>query len=757
MRRGPVGTHGCVDRVLQFLQIGVGAIIENHQVDAQAFGTPVFVGAQQRLQPGDLLQIAEPQQHDRQVAGNAHRPEIGLYRQPALQRFRGWPEAGVAVQDRRRQSLEIGGFLQVDVEMAQLHLCLGPGERARAFEGAGVVVLVDQRQQRFATLGDHRPEVDVGDVSRRNAQDVAQREDRVQHGAGGVRQRLAVQRHRVAELAAPAQEAYPVRFICGFADALPLDQREMRRPDRRLLRLASTPGGGQRGVVGDEIRLDEQLGECRVGVVGGGLGQHDFGVGGHLDRYRMTAAVGHRDAADFAVVLAGYQHLERGGEVAVAAGETGVILGEHRFPEVGRSGNRMRAGGPASTAVEIAKQDEAAPVVAGGVFAPARDRLLLPTAVAGAGRGQHHAVAAVGKEVGHRRRGGLALEPAYGRRGRDDARRRCMIGIVGRRQRRDFSRQAFLQQQFAGLDHRFAVEVATQSSLHQGVGDGGDGHPLMMRHDVAHDDEGAIDGQSRKGEIDRLEEPEVALGLHRSQAGEVIQRGAGRDHGRQRRGIGCDDEVVAQPALEPQLRHAEVGILVGEVDVPGVIGGFRNAPGDIVALGILALAGDDQTVGLLEQAPQRGTHDQRGHQIFEHRARPGDQRDAILQRRYRPPQAEPVAGGQVALGDRQQARQAGLGSEQVIAAVVDPVLSRGVADRHQLAFRHQQEMEIHPQCQPARLVRQVQKPLLQRRLPGVGVGRGVMRNDGSRERGGVFGIVAMLVETVLQSAKPTVR
>ena len=47
------------------------------------------------------------------------------------------------------------------------------------------------------------------------------------------------------------------------------------------------------------------------------------------------------------------------------------------------------------------------------------------------------------------------------------------------------------------------------------------------------------------------------------------------------------------------------------------------------SVAIVDLAPHDQPVGLLEQAAGRRAHDQRRHQVFEHRARPGDQRRAV--------------------------------------------------------------------------------------------------------------------------------
>ncbi len=100
------------------------------------------------------------------------------------------------------------------------------------------------------------------------------------------------------------------------------------------------------------------------------------------------------------------------------------------------------------------------------------------------------------------------------------------------------------------------------------------------------------------------------------------------------------------------------------------------------AAAVVDLPPHDQPAGLLEQASRRRAHDQRGHQIFEHRSRPGDQRGAVRDRRDGAAEMEPVAGRDVALGDRDEAREPRLGGEQIVAARVERALgARGSRSR----------------------------------------------------------------------------
>ena len=105
-------------------------------------------------------------------------------------------EFRIGIENGRGQALEVGGFGRFDVEMAQLHLGLSPGQGLDAVVGAAVVVLLDQAQQLVTRVGDQGPERYAGDLARRHPDPVLEREDRVEHGADAVRQGLAFGDHR---------------------------------------------------------------------------------------------------------------------------------------------------------------------------------------------------------------------------------------------------------------------------------------------------------------------------------------------------------------------------------------------------------------------------------------------------------------------------------------------------------------------------------------------------------------------------------
>ena len=240
-----------------------------------------------------------------------------------------------------------------------------------------------------------------------------------------------------------------------------------------------------------------------------------------------------------------------------------------------------------------------------------------------------------------------------------------------RTRHRDVARRAFLQQQLRRLDHRLGVEPRPHRAVEKRVGDGDDRHALMVGHEGAHDRDAFAFGQAARRVVQRLVEAIAAARADRGEPLEVSRRRLRIDHARERGRIRRDDDVFAEPALQPEAGHAEVRILVGELQVAGVVGGFRNAPGDPERGPVFDLPPHDQPARPLDQAAGRRAHHERRHQIFEHRARPGDQRGAVRDRRDGAAEPEPVAGRNVALGDRHEARQPRLGGEQIVAARVE--------------------------------------------------------------------------------------
>ena len=74
----------------------------------------------------------------------------------------------------------------------------------------------------------------------------------------------------------------------------------------------------------------------------------------------------------------------------------------------------------------------------------------------------------------------------------------------------------------------------------------------------------------------------------------------GCDHQGQRRGIGCDDQIIRKSAFESQARHAKGTVLVVEMNINEVVTGFRHAPGHAALPPILDLPLDCRLIRLLK-------------------------------------------------------------------------------------------------------------------------------------------------------------
>ena len=133
--------------------------------------------------------------------------------------------------------------------------------------------------------------------------------------------------------------------------------------------------------------------------------------------------------------------------------------------------------------------------------------------------------------------------------------------------------------------------------------------------------------------------------------------------------------------------------------------------------GVVDLPAHDQTVGLLEQASRRRAHDERGHQVLEHRSRPRNQRGAMRDGRRGAAEPKPMLGGDVALGDRKKAGEPRLGSQQIVAIRIERAFRREKSDRQQLAAAVEQEAKFHRKRHRSRCAFDDREPRRQRSEP----------------------------------------
>ena len=128
------------------------------------------------------------------------------------------------------------------------------------------------------------------------------------------------------------------------------------------------------------------------------------------------------------------------------------------------------------------------------------------------------------------------------------------------------------------------------------------------------------------------------------------------------------------------------------MDVNGVVAAFGNTPGNAALFAVFDLALDGSLIGLIEQRVFVGRHDQQGHEVFEHRAAPGNEHRFAAGAGEQTAESEPAFLRKLSLRDRDEIAQAGFGSEQVVIAVVAARGFHLIADGQQAAGFVEQEI-----------------------------------------------------------------
>jgi hypothetical protein len=133
-----------IDRALQVLQIGRSAIVHDHEIDRQPLQPPIFEGAQQLPHNIKVLGAVDPEQNDRQVAGNAMRPQRRDVSAAALERLGRRTKRGIGKDDPCSEPLKQMRFLRPDAEVVELSLRLCPGHRGKPVEGGRLAMPIGE-------------------------------------------------------------------------------------------------------------------------------------------------------------------------------------------------------------------------------------------------------------------------------------------------------------------------------------------------------------------------------------------------------------------------------------------------------------------------------------------------------------------------------------------------------------------------------------------------------------------------------------
>ena len=162
---------------------------------------------------------------------------------------------------------------------------------------------------------------------------------------------------------------------------------------------------------------------------------------------------------------------------------------------------RLVGGRPELPARHVAEVAERAPVVAGGVFTPARDRDVLPAAVAAARIRDHHVVSAVRQQLHFRYGVSGVLKTRTGVSGR--RRSSWMLGELGgvRVEGRGLG-NPLLEQQRGRLEQRIRLESLLHRTVQEQIGQGEEAHALVMGHERPDDGARLPAGQTGRGVVD---------------------------------------------------------------------------------------------------------------------------------------------------------------------------------------------------------------------------------------------------------------
>src|ERR1700694_3137971 len=100
----------------------------------------------------------------------------------------------------------------------------------------------------------------------------------------------------------------------------------------------------------------------------------------------------------------------------------------------------------------------------------------------------------------------------------------------------------------------------------------------MVRKVATLDGDGFPFRQARARIIERLVKPIRAACSCLFQAAKGLQGGGWSNHGRKRGGIRGNDNILAESPFEPQSRNPKAGVLIVEVEIAGIVRGFRHSP-----------------------------------------------------------------------------------------------------------------------------------------------------------------------------------
>ena len=154
------------DLVVQGLAVNRNILVQDDQIHRQPLHAPIGVRLDQLPDDFDLFRVADAEQDDRRVAGNAIAPKAALAA-PVVEQHAGvGPAGGVGINQRAGQTAIKLSFRLRGVELAQSHLAMGPGQIEGAVGHAGALIFFHMGQRGFPAFGHAKNKINDGGFMR---------------------------------------------------------------------------------------------------------------------------------------------------------------------------------------------------------------------------------------------------------------------------------------------------------------------------------------------------------------------------------------------------------------------------------------------------------------------------------------------------------------------------------------------------------------------------------------------------------------
>ncbi len=179
-------------------------------------------------------------------------------------------------------------------------------------------------------------------------------------------------------------------------------------------------------------------------------------------------------------------------------------------------------------------------------------------------------------------------------------------------------RHAFLEQQFRSLHPLVTVKTFVNLLRQERIGKSQHAHPLVMGHIALDNGTGLIFRQTFRGKVQGLIEAETSQGTqfyHLTQIADPLLFGKRQAQNGRIRG---HNQVLFQPALEPEAGYAECPVLVVHAVIKGVVAGFGYAERNPPLMSVFHLPFYHRSVGFIPEGILVGSHKEPGHQVLKH-------------------------------------------------------------------------------------------------------------------------------------------